>query len=400
MKTRLRVLQVGDLHVGRGRSSWGEKVSLERAAHLFDVIYQTAKAEKVHAVLITGDVFDTKAVTNKEREIVVRKLTKYAGRDGIATYVIPGNHDLVTKTASNLDFLAEITEQTEEIPNLHVAFAHRESIWPLPSTSFGLPAGFQVLGVPVTLSEDQDWIESFCGKLPTASQYIAMGHATIQGCVRNDANWRPTDAEDMQRLSLGEAAKRAPQVIWWAWGDIHKRQRLPTLPGHTNGWYAGSPVQMDFGERPDRGGLVVAFDWTEAGWTFKGRRYVRMDDQGFAPLVTVLREEDIDTLPPDALIRLGAGLILPESRHKQLVSTLKVVEDRSTPEAALTAAGTNEDGEPMPLEVFDPLLADLSVVEDTVLEGLPKADEPVVRAEARKIVELAVERFRARTYVS
>ena len=400
MKTRYRVLQVGDLHIGRGRSSWGEKVSLERASHLLDVIFRTAKAEKVHSVLITGDVFDTKAVTNKEREVLARKLTQYAGREGVPTYVIPGNHDLVTKTASNLDFLAEITEQTKEIPNLHVAFAHRESIWESPTTDFGMPGGLSVIGVPVTMSEDQHWIEGFCEKLPTDGQFIFMGHGTIQGCVRNDANWRPSEAEDVHRLSLKNAAK-SPQVVWWAYGDIHKRQKLPTLPEHARGWYAGSPVQMDFGEIPNRGGLVVALDWTELrGWHYKGHRYVRMDDQGFAPLITVLKEEDIDSLPPDALIRLGAGLVLPESRHKQLVSTLKVVEDRSTPEAAVIAAGTDEHGEPMPLEVFDPLLADLSVVEDTVLDGLPNANEPVLRAEARKVVEQAVERFRARTYVS
>ena len=367
---------------------------------MLDVIFRTAKAEKVHAVLITGDVFDTKAVTNKEREVLTRKLTQYAGREGVPTFVIPGNHDLVTKTASNLDFLAEITEQTKEIPNLHISFAHRESIWDSHTADLGMPGGLSVIGVPVTMSEDQRWIESFCEKLPSDWQYIFMGHGTIQGCVRNDANWRPSEAEDVHRLSLKNAAKN-PQVIWWAYGDIHKRQKLPTLPGDAKGWYAGSPVQMDFGETQDRGGLIVAFDWSEqAGWYFKGQRYVRMDDQGFAPLITVLKEEDIDSLPPDALIRLGAGLVLPESRHKQLVSTLKVVEDRSTPEAAIIAAGVDEDGDARPLEMFDPLLADLSVVEDTVLEGLPDAADPVLRAEARRVVEQAVERFRARTYVS
>lgn len=395
MIKRFRILQCGDLHVGRGRSTWGEGVALQRAAHLFDVLFRTANEQKVHAVIITGDVFDTKAVSNKEREVVVRKLTQYAGREGIPTFVIPGNHDLVTKTSSNLDFLAEITEQTEEIPNLHVAFASRESIWEAPA----IPSGLSIIGAPVTLSEDQLWIESRCADLPKGWQYIFMGHGTIRGCVRNDHGWRPSTQEDSKRLSLATAAMN-PQVVWWAYGDIHKRQKLPTLPDHANGWYAGSPIQMDFGEQPDRGCLIVAFDWSEqVGWYYKGKRYVRLDDQGFAPLVTVLKDEDIDTLPPDALIRLGAGLVLPESRHKQIVSTLKVVEDRSTPEAALKATGSTTE-EPEPLEVFDPLLADLAVVEDTVLEGMPNAKDPTVRAEARKVVELAVERFRARTYVS
>lgn len=383
---RLRFLQTGDLHVGRGRTAFGERVVLERAKHMFDVIFREAAEQKCHGVLITGDVFDTKTVTNPERELVTRKLTQYAGKNGIPTFVIPGNHDLTTATSGNLDYLAEVAK-SGELPNLHVAFSHTVEVWETPWP------GLNIIGAPVGFSESQTWLDDYVTRLPKDRQYVFMGHCSIQGCVRNDAGWKPTAQEDSKRLSLANAAKLAPQIVWWAYGDIHKRQKLPTLPEGANGWYSGSPIQMDFGEQPDRGALVVALDKEDDGWKFTGKRYIRFDtpENGFAPLVTVTDAAQLDTLPKDALIRLAKGVVLPSDRRDQIVRDLKVVDDRSLPEMAnAPAAG---------IEVFDPLLSDLAVVEREVLSGLTgKSDK--TEAEAKKVVGLAVEKYRERTYVS
>lgn len=384
--TRWRFLQTGDLHVGRGRTAFGERVVLERTKRMFDVIFREASEQKCHAVLITGDIFDTKTVTNSEREAVTRKLMQYAGRDGIPTYVIPGNHDLTTATSGNLDYLAEVAT-SGEVPNLHIAFSHTVEVWEAAP-------GLSVIGAPVGFSESQTWLDDYVAKLPNDRQYVFMGHGSIQGCVRNDAGWKPTMQEDSKRLSLANAAVLAPQIVWWAYGDIHKRQKLPTLPEGANGWYSGSPIQMDFGEQPDRGALVIALDQEADGWKFAGRRYVRFDtpENGFAPLVTITDASQIESVPKDALIRIAKGVIIPSDRHQQVVRDLKVVDDRSLPEVA---------GSPVTqgIEVFDPLLSDLAVVEREVLSGLSGKSEKT-EAEAKKVVGLAVERYRERTYVS
>lgn len=384
--TRWRFLQTGDLHVGRGRTAFGERVVLERTKRMFDVIFREASEQKCHAVLITGDIFDTKTVTNSEREAVTRKLMQYAGRDGIPTYVIPGNHDLTTATSGNLDYLAEVAT-SGEVPNLHIAFSHTVEVWEAAP-------GLSVIGAPVGFSESQTWLDDYVAKLPKDRQYVFMGHGSIQGCVRNDAGWKPTMQEDSKRLSLANAAVLAPQIVWWAYGDIHKRQKLPTLPEGANGWYSGSPIQMDFGEQPDRGALIIALDQEAEGWKFAGRRYVRFDtpENGFAPLVTITDASQIESVPRDALIRIAKGVIIPSDRHQQVVRDLKVVDDRSLPEVA---------GSPVTqgIEVFDPLLSDLAVVEREVLSGLSGKSEKT-EAEAKKVVGLAVERFRERTYVS
>ena len=395
---RFRFLQTGDIHVGKGRShpAWGEKLSLERAEHTFDVMYAVAEKHKCHAVLITGDVFDRKSVTNAERELVSRKLAAAP----LPTFVIPGNHDLKSRKNSNLDFLAEITENTDEIPNLHVAFSDTPAVWSAPTEN---TSPLHILGAPSVLSEDQAWIESWVNSLDPNDEYIFMGHATVFSCMRNDMRWRPEVGKD-KGITLAKVGL-APQVKWWAFGDIHRRQKLPTLPESANGWYAGSPIQMDFGEEPNRGALVVALDWSpKQGWVFKGKRYVRFDtdDGPFKPLVTVLRQEDLDSIPDGALIKLAKGLVLPTKLHEQVVRTLKVVDDRSTPERAARAAqsAVDAEGNVAALEAFDPLLADLKDVESDVLGGLPNADDPMTFAEAKMVVGLAVDRYRERTFVS
>lgn len=391
-KTRFRFLQTGDLHVGRGRSSWGEEESLRRSDKLFDELFTAAEEQKCHAILICGDVFDRKQVTNSERELVSRKLTQ--GSAKLPIYVIPGNHDLKTKSNSNLDYLAEITENTDEIPNLHVSFPTKESIWEAPTGD--MPGGLYIVGAAVGLSEDEAWVNGWVSNISGNDRYVFMGHGTVKGCVYNDALFKPREERGVSLASAGTAS----QVIWWAYGDIHKRQALPTLPTAANGWYAGTPIQMDFGEAQDRGVLIVALDHSDKeGWHYKGRRYVRIDDRGFDPLITVTDEEQIKNLPDKALIRLAKGLVIPSSKKEQIVSTLRVVDDRSL-SVDVSSEDISGQDELISLDVFDPLLADLSAVENEVLQDLPHKDDDIVLEEAKKVISLAVDKYRERTYVS
>lgn len=379
---KLRLLQTSDLHIGKGRSSWGMKAALARAEHLLDVLFTVAKEKRCDAVVIAGDVFDAKEVTNRERELVTRKFSQYAGKDGIPTFVTPGNHDLVSRRASNLDFLAEITERTSEVPNLHVAFARAPSTWEVAP-------GLAILGVPAAISESRKRLEKLTAGLDKAKDYVLVGHGLVRGSV-DDSGYAPGG-----KLSLRAAARAAPQIVWWAFGDVHARQPLPTLPRSARGWYAGSPVQMNFGEKPDRGCLIVTLAQGETGrWRFFNKRYVRIDDRGFVPLVTVQTEEELAELPPEALIRLGPGLRLPSQRRAQLVTSMRVVEDLSMP--ADIPADLIENGV---LKVFDPLLASKEEVERVVLCGLSPSDASL-HAEAKLVVEQAVELFRQRIYLS
>jgi len=392
MTTRIRFLQTGDIHVGRNRLSLGEAGSNERSSRLLDTLYRVARDNKCSGVLITGDIFDTKSVTNAERELVAAKLSMYAGRDGIATYVIAGNHDQTTRGSGNLDYLAEIAK-TGEVANLHVSFAVQDVVWESPEP------GLSIIGAPCEKSEDQFWVEEYVSKLPKDQQFIFMGHGTIKGCMRNDAGYRPDEAKD-KKLSLTKAAESAPNVIWWAYGDIHKRQKLPTLPKGSNGWYAGSPIQMDFGETADRGVVIVAFDLVDGAWEYTGQRYVRIDtpENGFAPFVTIMNEDQIDATPTNALMKIDKAVTLSTERMQQVIRTFKVLENRSLPELPDDLVAAKVDGGGL-LEAVDPLLSSADDVEEDVLSAFSASDD-VVMLEAKRSVRAAIDRFRNRTYLS
>ena len=196
-------------------------------------------------------------------------------------------------------------------------------------------------------------------------------------------------------MSLAQAVHH-PHVIWYAYGDIHLKQRLPSLPKQCNGWYTGSPIPMDFGETPDRGGLVVAFDDSPGGWVYAGRRYVRLDAD-FDPLVTVKSEADLLNLPKNAWIRLDPEVQLPRERHERVLAQYRVVDDRSTPEAAaLVVRDATNPNQQSTITGFDPLLSDLSVVEDDVLRDLTALDKD----QAKPLVGAAIERYRNRIYLT
>lgn len=380
--TSFRFLQTGDIHVGKNRLTLGETDALKRGELLFEALYREADNNKCHAVLITGDIFDVKDVTNRERELVARMLAKYAGRDGIPTFVIPGNHDQTTKSTGNLDFLAEISK-AGEIANLHVAFSTREELW-------DAAPGLKVIGAPCILSEDQKWVEDYVAKLPQDTYFVFMGHGSISGCVRNDSgNTAPGD-----KLSLAKASASAPQVVYWAYGDIHKRQPLPTLAPGAKGFYAGSPIQMDFGELPDRGVLIVRLDEKDGAWSYRGQRYVRIDtpENGFKPMITVYREEDLDSVPKDVLLKIDQKVVLSKDRRDQVMRTYKVMEDYSLPPIV------NNENTTFVTEMVDPLTADVRAVEENVTASFQGSKE--AKAEMSKVVSGAVDRFRNRSYVS
>ena len=391
-KKKLRILQTGDLHVGKGRSSWtqnGEQMSLERAGKLFDVIYEIAHEKKCDGVLITGDIFDRKKVTNAERELVTHKLSHYS-RD-MPTYVIPGNHDQSDLDKSNLDFLSEVTENTEEIPNLHISRTDKHSIWELAPN-------FHIVGAPAPLSEDQSWVEGWAESLSELAaseddRFVFMGHGSIKSCKRNDFGWVPEEGKD-NGLSLARAAVSAPEVIFWAYGDIHIRQALPTLPPEANGWYAGSPIPMNFGEDAGRGVLILTFEH-KGTWSYRGKKFVQVDDRGFIPLVTVTDEQQLDDLPEDALIRLDKGVRLSASRKKQVVSKFQVVEDASPPVIEEEGEEESIDYTPVSIDLFDPIRATKAEVISEVTPGLPEH----LLEDAKEVIDAAIDKYQERTYL-
>lgn len=90
----MRLLHCSDLHLdARMTAHLDTRAAKERREELlltFGNIVETAKRERVRAVLIAGDLFDTERVTARTRQYVGQLITEYPE---ITFFYVSGNHD-------------------------------------------------------------------------------------------------------------------------------------------------------------------------------------------------------------------------------------------------------------------------------------------------------------------
>jgi len=86
----MKILHTSDWHLGR--SLYGRKRYEEFSAFL-DWLTQTIEDEKVDALLVAGDVFDTSTPSNRAQELYYRFLCRVAASCCRHVVVIAGNHD-------------------------------------------------------------------------------------------------------------------------------------------------------------------------------------------------------------------------------------------------------------------------------------------------------------------
>lgn len=86
----MKILHTSDWHLGR--TLYGRKRYEEFSAFL-DWLAQTVKDEKVDALLVAGDVFDTSTPSNRAQELYYRFLCRVSTSCCRHVVVIAGNHD-------------------------------------------------------------------------------------------------------------------------------------------------------------------------------------------------------------------------------------------------------------------------------------------------------------------
>ena len=109
----MRILHTGDLHLDSAFSSFGAKDAekyRELGRTLLKNIFECASCEKCQMILIAGDLFDSRFVSNDTRALFV-SLVRSAH---IPVVIAPGNHDSFSENS----FYANI--QKENIDNLFI----------------------------------------------------------------------------------------------------------------------------------------------------------------------------------------------------------------------------------------------------------------------------------------
>ena len=247
----MKLLHTADWHVGRtirGRSRDDEH------RQVLSEIAAIAREEQVDLILVAGDIFDTAAPAATAEEIVYRALLELA--EVAPVVMVTGNHDSPARLRAVTPLLrlgrvtvgSQILRPDEggvvTVPGLPV----RMALVPFIGKR-GIVRVEEILALDTSelAGEYADRvhriIEMLCNGMGTDFVNILVGHLMVHG-GKTGGGERTAHLFDYAIPALSFPG----HLSYVALGHLHRQQRVPA-PAPI--WYAGSPLQLDFGEEED-----------------------------------------------------------------------------------------------------------------------------------------------------
>jgi exonuclease SbcD len=250
-----KILHTADWHVDKtiGRST----ARISEMRQVLGEIAALAEEEAVDLLLMAGDVFDRKVPT-PEAEALVYETFLRLERAGIPVVLIPGNHDHPERWRAIRPLFERFSVHVVPEP----APANRGGIVRIAPPRGGAPIEIATLPwvplrriVPgealINPHAGQGYIHyearmtammsALAGALDPDACTMLAGHMYISGA-------KPGGGE--RELTLGDTyavdPQNVPQVQYFALGHVHRPQAIRNCPVPAR--YAGSPLQLDFGE--------------------------------------------------------------------------------------------------------------------------------------------------------
>lgn len=258
----MRIAHTSDWHAGR---VFKRVARLPELAAVLENMGDDLEREKVDLLLMSGDVFDSGAPV-ADAEQLVFGFFRRLGRARIQTVVIAGNHD----SPARVEAWGALTELVDVHAVARPRAFDRGGVVTIESHS-----GEKALVAAVPFAPPRDLVSALqlAEDETKARQRYADGLAAIVANVTS--TFRP-DAINLLMLHthlegalfsgsertvhLGEEWAATPQALppnahYVALGHIHKPQRMEASPSPAE--YAGSPLQMDFGEAGETKSFVL-----------------------------------------------------------------------------------------------------------------------------------------------
>lgn len=347
----MRLIHFSDLHLGIDNygtldPETGLSTRVLDFLRVFDLIVDRAIAERVDAVLFTGDAFKNRDPSPTLQREFARRILRLAHAE-IPIVLLVGNHDLpnVISRATPIEIY-----QVLEIPGVHVC----RTIGALEVSTRSGPLQVVVLpwiprsgllgAAQYRELDDQELdretrrlvseaiADQLAGIDPTRPS-VLMAHVSLQGATLGYEQSIMLGKD----ITIGRDDLHARDFDYVALGHIHKHQVVGSRPPVI---YAGSPERIDFGEEREAKGYVdveiddgpaprdTRFDFVE----LPARRFetLRLDAPGDDPEGSALRE--IERTANDVRGAIVRCFIRVDPGHERSVATTAV-------RRALAAAG-------------------------------------------------------------
>ena len=257
----MKIIHTSDWHVGR---RWKGVQRLDEMEAILDHLGQFIEREAVDLVLHTGDIFDSRNPP-AEAERLVNRFFVRVGRAGAHMVLIAGNHDDPQRLDAR-SLLAEYANvqilgrprsaQQGGCRVIETRCGDKAVVAALPFASAGAWVSALDLAGDEASSRSkyarmfQLAVQNLSQAFQPDAVNLLMAHAHLEGAVFGGSERRVHIGEDW-----AATAQTLPATASYiALGHIHKPQKVGgTLPAY----YAGSPLQMDFGEAGQENTLVV-----------------------------------------------------------------------------------------------------------------------------------------------
>ncbi|MDT2048155.1 exonuclease sbcCD subunit D [Priestia aryabhattai] len=247
----MRLLHTADWHLGRtleGRSR------IEEQAQFLDELAQIVKEEKIDAILMAGDVFDTVNPPAAAEQLFYESMSKLSEKGNRPIIVIAGNHDNPDRLSAasplafeqNITLIGLPTTDVQEIYLPTVEETLKVGALPYPSES----------RLKEMLAEEDDELllrnsydervrEIFLkmsSHFTNDSVNIAMSHIYVAGGSSTDSE-RPIEVGGAYTVAASSLPAAAQYV---ALGHLHRPQDIKRAS--TKARYSGSPLAYSFSE--------------------------------------------------------------------------------------------------------------------------------------------------------
>lgn len=258
----MRIVHTSDWHAGR---IWRRIDRLPELADVLEHLGDFLTSQRIDLLLMSGDVFDSGA-PNPAAERLVFGFFKRIGRAGIKSVVIAGNHDSPARLQA-WGTLAELVDVQA------VAFPRRLEDGGLIEVASRSGERARVAAIPfasprrlisaLDLSAEEGRakqkydhgmraiIAHLVSGFEAETVNLVMAHTHLLGAIISGSE---------RQVHLGEEWATTPDALpstahYIALGHIHRPQEVETAPAPTH--YAGSPLQLDFGEAGEAKGFLV-----------------------------------------------------------------------------------------------------------------------------------------------
>jgi len=228
----VRLLHTSDVHLGATFKVLGDRGREQhrQLRETFARVIGLAIEERVDAVLIAGDLFDSIAAARVQIAFAAEQLARL-GEAGVSAVVIAGNHDPLGEGSVSVwrDLAARCPHLTIFGPQLEArTFPDRDLTIVGRSVSGGLSTESPLHGLPVS----------------RRTRYlVAVAHGSVQ---------RPDLPPQFGLITPEEVA--ASSVDYLALGDWHSARNMSS--GGVAAWYSGSPEMIDV-DQADSGNVCL-----------------------------------------------------------------------------------------------------------------------------------------------